>query len=273
VIEYCGGTEIGGSFLSSTMIQPNVPSMFSTPVLGSNILILNDNGIALSSIVSGSGEVTLIPPILGLSTRLLNRDHHSCYYDDMPSGPAGELLRRHGDEIEQVYDEHLQVPVTTSTTDNKTSSTAPALPYYRALGRCDDTMNLGGIKISSVEIERVCNLTEGIHETAAIAISPPLGGPSQLILYAVLTATMVTNMSTQPSVFNITILKNKLQLSIKNYLNPLFHITDIVIGGVLPRTASNKIMRRILRDEYMNKDELKQRNNSTSTTVPVVSNQ
>ena len=37
---------------------------------------------------------------------------------------AGARLRRHGDEFER-------------------------LPggYYRALGRCDDTMNLGGIKV------------------------------------------------------------------------------------------------------------------------------
>ncbi len=37
VIEYCGGTEIGGSFLSSTLLQPNCPSMFSSPVLGSQV--------------------------------------------------------------------------------------------------------------------------------------------------------------------------------------------------------------------------------------------
>jgi hypothetical protein len=41
VIEYCGGTKIGGSFLSSTLVQPNLPSMFSTPILGSQILLLD----------------------------------------------------------------------------------------------------------------------------------------------------------------------------------------------------------------------------------------
>ena len=46
VIEYCGGTEIGGSFLSSTVVQPNVPSMFSTPVLGSQVMILEESGAA-----------------------------------------------------------------------------------------------------------------------------------------------------------------------------------------------------------------------------------
>lgn len=46
--------------------------------------------------------------------------------------------------------------------------------FYRAHGRVDDTMNLGGIKVSSVEIERVCNAADpSILETAAIGIPPP----------------------------------------------------------------------------------------------------
>ena len=37
------------------------------------------------------GELTLVPPCLGLSTHLLNRDHYTCYYGDMPSGDNGEV--------------------------------------------------------------------------------------------------------------------------------------------------------------------------------------
>jgi acetyl-CoA synthetase len=215
VIEYCGGTEIAGSFLSSTVVQPNVPSMFSTPVLGSNLMIMDENGEK-----TRQGEIALIPPALGLSTRLLNRDHHECYYDGMPTGPDGATLRRHGDEVEAVSD-----GVST---------------YYRAHGRCDDTMNLGGIKVSSIEIERVCNTTTGVHETAAVALNPPLGGPSFLVLFVVL----------KPGYEETATLKSELQYSIKTLLNPLFHVTDVVVVDSLPRTASNKIMRRILRDQY-----------------------
>lgn len=64
IIEYCGGTEIGGSFLSSTVIQPNVPSMFSTPVLGAEFVILSSETESsfLSQDQSGSGELALVPP-------------------------------------------------------------------------------------------------------------------------------------------------------------------------------------------------------------------
>ena len=46
------------------------------------------------------------------------------------------------------------------------------------------------------------------------------------------------------------------QNAIKTKLNPLFHIADVVIVNELPRTASNKIMRRVLRDNYIaNRDK------------------
>jgi len=33
-------------------------------------------------------------------------------------------------------------------------------------------------------------------------------------------------------------------------LNPLFKVHEVVVVDALPRTASNKLMRRRLRDEY-----------------------
>lgn len=236
VIEYCGGTEIGGSYLSSTLVQHNAPAMFSSPVLGSNIMILDNNNNEIPE--SGAGEVTLIPPCIGLSTKLLNRDHYECYFEDMPSGPNNEILRKHGDEIELISSKKLSY----------TNIPEKFLPYHRALGRCDDTMNLGGIKISSVEIERVCNLTTGVHETAAIGVTPNGGGPSYLVLYVVLIPGAKDDLTLK---LDYVSLKGQLQGKIKALLNPLFHIGDIVITDILPRTASNKIMRRVLRDQYM----------------------
>ena len=134
-IEYCGGTEIAGSYMSSTLVQPNVPSMFSSPVLGNNFIILNDALSTLEVAVEGTqGEVALIPPAMGLSTTLLNKDHHNTYYVDMPAGFNGEILRRHGDEVQTVSGKWQW-----DAAGEETFYT-----YYRALGRCDDTMNIGG---------------------------------------------------------------------------------------------------------------------------------
>ncbi len=208
VIEYCGGTEIAGGYVTGTMVQPAVPAAFSTPALGIDFLLLDEAGRP-----TDSGEVFLRPPSIGLSTELLNRDHHDVYYAGTPS-PGGEVLRRHGDHIER-------------------------LPggYYRAHGRIDDTMNLGGIKVSSAEIERVLLGVAGVAEAAAVAAEPPGGGPSRLVVY------VVPEPGASPA-------RDALQAAIREGLNPLFKIHDVVEVDALPRTASAKVMRRELRAAY-----------------------
>ena len=128
-------------------------------------------------------------------------------------------------------------------------------------------MNLGGIKVSSVEIERVCNMSDAdvISETAAIAVRPKEGGPSLLVL-VVLTKPMSSGividsnttgagLAEKESNFKQKV-KQTCQIAIKTKLNPLFHISDVVLVTELPRTASNKIMRRVLRDMYVqNRDK------------------
>jgi acetyl-CoA synthetase len=211
VIEYCGGTEIGGGYVCGSMAQAQLPAAFSTPAMGTELLLLDDvDQPALE------GEVALVAPMFGASNTLLNRDHHEVYYAGMPAGPNGEVLRRHGDQMLRTAD-----------------------GFYRAQGRVDDTMNLGGIKVSSAELERACNRHPKVRECAAIAVEPPGGGPSRLVLVAVLDSAI-----TEPD------LKTELQVAIRRELNPLFKIHDVVLAQALPRTASNKVMRRVLRADY-----------------------
>jgi acetyl-CoA synthetase len=212
VIEYCGGTEIGGGYLTGTLVQPASPATFSTPALGSQIVILDEQGRP-----SDNGEVFLVPPALGYSLTLANRDHHEVYFAGTPPGPDGQLLRRHGDQIERLGG-----------------------GYFRALGRTDDTMNLGGIKVSSAELERVLDTVPGVRRSAAIAVNPPGGGPSELVVYLVLADPAEDRAA----------LVTRLQQAIKTKLNPLFRIADLVVVDALPVTASNKIMRRELRAQY-----------------------
>jgi acetyl-CoA synthetase len=200
------------------MVQPAAPATFTTPTLGLDFLILDEGGQP-----SDNGEVFLTSPSVGLSTTLLNRDHHEVYFEGTPKLPPDKglpdmPLRRHGDQVERLRGN-----------------------YYRIHGRVDDTMNLGGIKVSSAEIEQTLNLVDGIQETAAIAVSPPGGGPSQLVIYAVLLEAAEVERES---------LKSALQMAIRQHLNPLFRIHDIVIVDSLPRTASNKVMRRVLRNKF-----------------------
>lgn len=101
-------------------------------------------------------------------------------------------------------------------------------------------MNLGGIKVSSAEIEQALRTVSGIIETAAIAVAPS-DGPSQLVIYAV---------PADPQSARKEQLAAAMQSAIKRDLNPLFKIHDLVFVSALPRTASNKVMRRELRAQY-----------------------
>lgn len=212
VIEYCGGTEIGGVYITSTMIQPSSPSAFTTPAMGVDFEIMDSSGK-----IAKNGEVFIIPPSIGLSHTILNRDNFEVYYQGCPK-PNGCYLRRHGDQVERL-----------------------ANGYYIVHGRVDDLMVLGGAKAGSAEIERAVHGHPDVAETAAIAVKPEEGGPNKLVLYVV---------AKDKKCLDKEKLKSDFQQLIRTTISPLFRVHDVVLTDSLPRTASNKVMRRMLRDEY-----------------------
>ena len=214
VIEYLGGTEIGGGHITGTMVQPASPSTFTTMALGVDSAIVTDDGEFADD--NEAGELFLIPPSIGLSQTLLNANHDEVYYQGCPAGPAGEVLRRHGDRIKKL-----------------------SRGFYKVEGRMDDTMNLGGIKVGSLELERVLEMHPHISECAAVGVAPPDGGAEQLVVY------VVTNPSADVRTDEM---KADLDRRLSRSMNPLFRVSEVIIMDELPRTASNKLMRRKLQE-------------------------
>lgn len=212
IIDYIGGTEISGGYMACTVLHSCIPATFTTPTLGGGVQILDEDGHPAIR-----GELFIEAPVVGMSTELLNRDHHDIYYAGVPA--SDRVLRRHGDEVELLENGH-----------------------YRALGRVDDTMNLGGIKVSSAEIERAVAGTPGVKESAAIAVEPAGGGPSRLVICVVVDGEA-----------RAADLSDEMQRRIRAQLNPLFKVSDVVVVETLPRTASAKVMRRSLRTDYLNR--------------------
>src|SRR5690606_7263725 len=192
LIEYCGGTEIGGGYITATVLQPSSPSLFTTPTLGLDFYLLKPDGkIAGNQEV---GETFIIPPAVGLSQKLLNKSNHQEYYEGVPKGPNGEVLRRHGDAFEVlVY---------------------AGMTFYRSVGRTDDVMNLGGIKIAAVEIEDVGNTHGDVFETAAVSDTEDGGGLEKPVIFAV----------PAKEIESVPDLKQELQKLINQKLNPFFRI-------------------------------------------------
>ena len=80
----------------------------------------------------------------GDSRRFMTRAIEPQFGD--PVGPRGEILRRHGDQMLRLH-----------------------RGFFRAHGRADDTMNLGGIKVSSVELEAANGVVALAIVNAALA--------------------------------------------------------------------------------------------------------
>ncbi|CAL5372133.1 unnamed protein product [Camellia sinensis] len=220
IIEYCGGTEIGGGFVTGSLLQPQSLAAFSTPAMGCSLFIIGSDGI-----INGIGELALGPLMFGASNTLLNADHYNVYFKGMPVW-NGKILRRHGD----VFD-------------------LTSRGYYHAHGRADDTMNLGGIKVSSVEIERICNAVDNnILEAAAVGVPPQGGGPERLVIAVVFK-------DSSESARDLNKLRTAFNSALQNKLNPFFKVSHIVPITSLPRTATNKVMRRVLRQQFAQIDQ------------------
>lgn len=262
IVEYCGGTELGGGYMCGNIYTPVAPSCFNGPNIGCDVVLLLGDGNIISyddartrSDTPTVGEIAIRPPTFGASRYLLigsGRSHFDSYYAGMPTFPRGPVegavfsdmpgeqqLRRHGDRVE-------------------------VLPggYLRARGRTDDAMNLGGIKTSSLEVEAAVmqwlvkgglttTLPVKVNEVTAVSVPPPDGGPETLwICFAIEFEDGGGGDRPGDRPWNLAdkALVAAAAQAVKTSLNPLFRVA----GGVtcfrsLPRTASNKVVRTEVR--------------------------
>ena len=206
IVEYCGGTEIGGGYVTGTLVQPCAPSTFTTPTMGLDFLLLDEGRPA------DRGEVFLVPPSIGLSNDLLNYDHRKEYFGGVPPGPGGEVLRRHGDQLERLGG-----------------------GYYRHHGRIDDTINIGGVKTSAEEVRSVI-ANPLVYDAKPTAVDVDGSGQHSLVIYAV---------PKDPSRLNDPTLRETLRAefgqAIRERLNPLVaHVHDVVLVPELPQAGPGK---------------------------------
>ena len=96
--------------------------------------------------------------------------------------------------------------------------------------------------LPAVELERACmEGVDGVAEAAAVACPTPGGGPEQLFLFLVLRPGL-----TMPAAAE---LQQRCQQAISSCLNPLFRVHRVLLRTELPRNASSKVLRGVLRQE------------------------
>ncbi|MBI2078663.1 MAG: AMP-binding protein [Euryarchaeota archaeon] len=208
VIEYCGGTEIGGGYITGTMVQPAAPATFTTAACGLDFLILDDKGAP-----ARRGEVALVPPSIGLSTRILNYDHDEEYFDGFFRGPDGTELRRHGDQLERL-----------------------GAGFFRHHGRLDDMINLNGVKTSVEEIRAAILHQPDVYDVKPIAVDVEGKGQRVLVVYAV--PKDKKRVADRELAARIQAESSR---RIKEHLNPLLsNVHEVVLVPELPQAGPGK---------------------------------
>jgi long-chain acyl-CoA synthetase len=108
--------------------------------------------------------------------------------------------------------------------------------YLKIVGRKKEMINVGGKKVSPIEIEEVLNTINGIIVSACVGIPDPNG-----ILGEVVKAFMVGD----AMLCDMTEVKNKITTSLESYKWPV----EYVWIDVIPRTESGKIKRLELKNK------------------------
>ncbi|HVN55110.1 MAG TPA: AMP-binding protein, partial [Anaerolineaceae bacterium] len=155
IINYTGGTEIGGGILMSNPILPIKPCSFSAPCPGIAAAILDENGKTLQGQV---GELTIRAPWIGM-TRGFWKDPNrylETYWSRWPD------VWVHGDWAAVDGDGQWYV-----------------------LGRSDDTIKIGGKRLGPAEVEAAVVSHPAVQESAAIGVPDEVKG-SQLVVFCVL---------------------------------------------------------------------------------------
>lgn len=100
-----------------------------------------------------------------------------------------------------------------------------------------------------MELERVVmQLVPAVLEAAAVGFPTPGGGPEQLHIFVVLAPEAGSGQG-DSSDARLQKVQQECQAAIKQALNPLFKVHKVVAVASLPRTASNKVMRRLLKSQ------------------------
>lgn len=155
ILNYSGGTEIGGGILTCYPVLPIEPISFSGPVIGMDVDVVDEQG---RSVVDQVGELVVRNTWPGM-THGFWRDRErylETYWSALPD------VWMHGD-----------LALRTSA------------GYWFVTGRSDDTLKLAGKRVGPAEVESAMVGHPAVEEAAAIGIPDEVKGQA-LVCFAVL---------------------------------------------------------------------------------------
>jgi acetyl-CoA synthetase len=219
IINISGGTEVGGCIFMGTPNHPMNPGSFSIPGLGVGADIVDMTGRKLPS--GEVGELVLRHSSIGLTKSLWKADarYIESYWSTLPG------LWVHGDFAMRGYD-----------------------GLYYILGRSDDTIKISGKRTGPAELEGILIDTGKVSEAAVFGIPHPVKGSAIVCACVPMPGVDIQSVDVARGV------ADELSSAIVNGMGASYRPERIVFVDDLPRTRNLKIMRRVLRAVFENKD-------------------
>lgn len=214
LLESCGATELGKSYLYSIPIRPISIGYFNAKVPGRDIIIVNRQ----TSTQEGAGEVFIKSHHFGLARNVLNYNHDSLYFKGNP------INNKHDDKEFRIIGDIIQ-----------------ELPWQQCkiLGRVGDTLNIGGALYHPISIEQHVNKLPFVQDSATIGIFEK-NERMKLIVFVVL-----NNKDNIPAS-----LTKYIQDYLRDELDSNILVRDVRSAGTLPYTSTGKLKRGLLRAQY-----------------------
>jgi acetyl-CoA synthetase len=215
IINFSGGTEVGGSFLAPYPVEPIRSCSLGGPSLGMDVDVVDD---AARSVRGAIGELVCRQPWPSM-TRGVWRDperYLEAYWSTFPG------IWRHGDFA--LVDGDGQ---------------------WFILGRSDDVMNVAGKRLAPAEVESILTQHPSVAEAAAVGVPDDTKGEA---VWAFWTARPGTARVDDAEV------SAQLREMVSRELGKPFAPSRVLRVDALPKTRSAKIVRRAVRAAVVGSD-------------------
>ena len=215
VINFSGGTEVGGSFLCPYPVEEIVSCSLGGPALGMDVDVVNDRAEPVRGEI---GELVCRQPWPAMTRGIWNDDaegsrYHEAYWSTFDG------LWRHGDYA--LIDE---------------------AGSWFILGRSDDVMNVAGKRVAPAEIESVVAVDEAVAESAVVGVPDPTKGEAVWVFYVSRGDVDEAEVSA------------RVRARVAAEVGKPFAPSQVVRVPALPKTRSAKILRRAIRAAVMDGD-------------------
>jgi len=218
IINFSGGTEVGGSFLCPYPVEDIHSCSLGGPALGMDVDVVDGQARPVRGEI---GELVCRQPWPSMTRGIWNDDaegsrYHEAYWSTFDG------LWRHGDFA--LVDEDGS---------------------WFILGRSDDVMNVAGKRVAPAEIESVVAVDSAIAESAVVGIPDATKGEAVWVFYVAKDALSVED---EPDV------AARVRRLVAEGVGKPFSPSQVVRVERLPKTRSAKILRRAIRAAVLDAD-------------------